>query len=198
RSRTCRPVYCARGPPSAPRASIRGTRALPRRWCELRPSKFRRDSDAYTLHQSRVIRRFKVARLGSAVLKLELHRLFAVTILGAACANGANRPPNSGTPALTSARESVVTIRGFEHGPAGRRAANQSMALGVGRDPAIPNEQVLFVDYPRASSDPAGRDVRCDAEQRNWAAGRAIAFRVKPSRATRLSVSFVDRNNVAY
>jgi hypothetical protein len=55
-----------------------------------------------------------------------------------------------------------------------------------------------LVDYPEPSDDPAGRDVWCDAENRNWTAGHAIAFRIKPAEAVKLSVSFFDRNRVVY
>jgi hypothetical protein len=57
---------------------------------------------------------------------------------------------------------------------------------------------VLIVDYPVPTDDPAGRDVRCDAETHDWSGGRAIAFQIKPSQALRLSGFFLDRNNVAY
>jgi hypothetical protein len=57
---------------------------------------------------------------------------------------------------------------------------------------------VLLVDYPPATDNPAGRDVWCDAENRDWTRGRAISFQIKPDHAIRLSVSFLDRNRVAY
>jgi Carbohydrate binding domain (family 11) len=40
--------------------------------------------------------------------------------------------------------------------------------------------------------------VQCDAENQDWTAGRAISFQIKPAHAVRLSVSFLDRNLVAY
>jgi Carbohydrate binding domain (family 11) len=54
------------------------------------------------------------------------------------------------------------------------------------------------VEYPIPTADPAGRDVRCAAENRDWTGGRAISFQIRPAHAMRLSVSFVDRNLVAY
>jgi hypothetical protein len=54
------------------------------------------------------------------------------------------------------------------------------------------------VEYPPPSNDPAGRDIWCEAAERNWKAGRAIAFQIKSAHATRLSVSFFDRNHAAY
>jgi hypothetical protein len=70
--------------------------------------------------------------------------------------------------------------------------------VSIGRDAAIPDEPVLMVDYPAPTTDPAGRDVQCDAEARDWTGGRAMAFQVKPAHALRLSVSFIDRNGVVY
>jgi hypothetical protein len=77
-------------------------------------------------------------------------------------------------------------------------APDPDVRLNVGRDPAVPGEPVLFVEYPEPTADPAGRDVQCDAANRDWTSGRAIAFRIKADHAMRLSVSFMDRNRVAY
>ena len=92
----------------------------------------------------------------------------------------------------------MTVIHAFAQGLAGVRAANPDVHLSVGRDPSFSDEPVLLVEYPAPGSDPAGRDVRCDAENRDWSVGRAIAFQIRPSRALRLSVSFVDRNGVVY
>jgi hypothetical protein len=70
--------------------------------------------------------------------------------------------------------------------------------LSVSRDPALGNETVLLVEYPASTGNPAGRDVWCDADNRDWTAGRAISFRIKPDQPVRLSVSFLDGNRVAY
>jgi hypothetical protein len=94
--------------------------------------------------------------------------------------------------------EPVIVIHGYEGGLSGVRAANAAVHLKVGRDPALSDETVLFVDYPAPTDDPAGRDVQCDAENQDWSAGRAISFRVRPEHALRLSVSFFDRNRVVY
>jgi hypothetical protein len=53
-------------------------------------------------------------------------------------------------------------------------------------------------EYPEATGDPAGRDVTCESENRDWSPGRAIEFRAKPAQPLELSVSFLDRNGVAY
>jgi hypothetical protein len=71
------------------------------------------------------------------------------------------------------------------------------MRLHVGRDSAFP-EAVLFVEYPEPSADPAGRDIELTAENTDWTVGSAISFRIKPARAVKLSVSFIDRNRVVY
>jgi hypothetical protein len=76
--------------------------------------------------------------------------------------------------------------------------ANPDVRLSVGRDPSLPDQPVLLVEYPAPTGNPAARDVRCDAEDQNWTAGRAISFQVKPANPLRLSVSFLDRNGVAY
>jgi hypothetical protein len=99
---------------------------------------------------------------------------------------------------ITIQAEPVVVIQAYEDGLAGVRAANPDVHLSVGRDAAAPGEPVLFVDYPAPTADPAGRDVQCEARNHDWTGGRAVSFRVKPERSMRLSVSFLDRNRVAY
>ena len=91
-----------------------------------------------------------------------------------------------------------LVIHSFKNGLAGVRAANPDVHLSVGRDPSGPDEPVLQVEYPAPTGDPAGRDVQCEAEKRNWSSGRALSFHVKPAHALRLSVSFFDRNRVVY
>jgi hypothetical protein len=92
----------------------------------------------------------------------------------------------------------VAVIQSFRDGVGAVHAANPDLHLTVGRDPAIPDEPVLFVDYPVPTGDAGGRDVRCDAENRNWSGGRGISFQIRPAHALRLSVSFFDRNRVVY
>jgi hypothetical protein len=92
----------------------------------------------------------------------------------------------------------VAVIRDHDGGLSGVHAVNPAVKLSIGRDSELAEERVLWVDYPGPTDDPAGRDVRCDAETRDWTAGRAIMFRVKPDHAVKLSVSFLDRNHVAY
>jgi hypothetical protein len=97
-----------------------------------------------------------------------------------------------------SETQPVIVIQGYSEGLAGVRAANPDVHLSIGRDPSIGEERILIVDYPAPTSDPAGRDVQCAAVNQDWTAGRAIAFQIKPDHATRLSVSFIDRNRVVY
>src|SRR6185436_6589317 len=83
-------------------------------------------------------------------------------------------------------------------GLVGVRAASADVHLSVRRDPSGPDQPVLHVEYPAPTGNPAGRDVQCEAENRNWSNGRAVSFRIKPAHALRLSVSFIDRNGVVY
>jgi hypothetical protein len=97
-----------------------------------------------------------------------------------------------------SGGQAVIVVHSFTDGLAGVRVANADVRLSVGRDPSISDEPVLVVEYPGPTREPAGRDVQCAAENTNWTAGRALSFQVKPDQAVRLSVSFRDRNHVAY
>jgi hypothetical protein len=92
----------------------------------------------------------------------------------------------------------VIVIQSYEGGLTGVRSANAEVKLHLGRDPALADQPVLRVEYPAPGANPAGRDVWCDVEQTDWRSGRAIVFRVRPEGAARLSVSFMDRNRVAY
>jgi hypothetical protein len=91
----------------------------------------------------------------------------------------------------------ALVIHSFNGGLDGVAAASPAMRLSVTRDASI-GQQVLLVEYPAPTADPAGRDVRCAVENQNWTAGKAIAFVVKPDRSLRMSVSFIDRNGVVY
>jgi len=112
------------------------------------------------------------------------------------------RPAQSVAPPAGTAAEFVSVIQDYTDGLVGVRARNPDVHLRVGRDATAPDERVLFVDYPGRTADPAGRDVQCDAGPRargqDWTRGRAIAFHVKPAQSVRLSLSFFDRNRVAY
>jgi hypothetical protein len=91
-----------------------------------------------------------------------------------------------------------TVIHDFANGLVGVRSAKPELKLRVDRDSAAGGEPLLLIDYPAPSGDPAGRDVYLEAAHRDWTTGSALLFRIKPSHATRLSVSFLDRNHVAY
>jgi hypothetical protein len=103
------------------------------------------------------------------------------------CANGGS-PPNS----------SPTVIRSFDDRLAIACSANPDVKLRVVHYGALPEGAVLLVEYPAVSGNPAARDVWCDTERTDWSAGRALGFQVNPTRDMRLSVSFMDRNRVAY
>src|SRR4026209_109738 len=100
--------------------------------------------------------------------------------------------------ALTGRGRSSLGIRSHAEGLAGVRGTSTEMKLSVARDPAVSDGAVLLVEYPAATGNPAARDVWCEAEHVDWTAGHAIAFKAKPDHAMRISVSFMDRNRVAY
>ena len=77
----------------------------------------------------------------------------------------------------------MPVIRSYEDGLPGVRAANPEVELSVGRDPELAEQAVLLVGYPEPTNDPAGRDVWCDAQQREWSAQRALSFRIRPEQA---------------
>ena len=99
---------------------------------------------------------------------------------------------------LIDAAQIVGVIQDYRDGLASVRSANPDVRLSVKADSGTGDERVLVVEYPTATGDPAGRDVRCTAEHQDWTSGRAVSFRIKPGHAMRLSLSFVDRNRVAY
>jgi Carbohydrate binding domain (family 11) len=100
--------------------------------------------------------------------------------------------------ALTGCASSTNVIRSYDAGLSAVRSANPQMKLSTSRDPAVTDGAVLVVDYPAATGNPAGRDVWCETERTDWSSGRAISFQAKADHAMRLSVSFMDRNGVAY
>src|SRR5262245_2467659 len=108
------------------------------------------------------------------------------------------QPPQSVFPPTSAQVTPMIVIQAYDDGAAGGCTANPGVRLSVGRDPSIADERVLIVDYPPPTNDPAARDVRCAAARQDWTSGRAIAFQVKPAHSMRMSVSFLDRNHVAY
>ena len=101
------------------------------------------------------------------------------------------------TPSIANASPTpVIVLQDFSRD--GGCSARPDVHLHVGRDPAIRDARVLFVEYPAQANDPAARDVRCATENSDWTRGVAISFQVKPDHAMRVSFSFADRNHVAY
>jgi Carbohydrate binding domain (family 11) len=92
----------------------------------------------------------------------------------------------------------VISIQSYAHGISGIHAANPGVKVRIVRDAEQGDEPVLVVDYPPPTNDPAGRDVWCDSEKSDWTPGSALSFHVKAVNPERLSLSFVDRNGVAY
>jgi hypothetical protein len=136
----------------------------------------------------------------STVKRVVTAWLVLVTMSGAsACASAATRQTAQlAAPSRDAEEKRGIVIHAYEKGLVGVSAANPDVKLSVGHDSALVGESVLFMDYPGPTSDPAARDVHLDTEHRDWTAGKAIVFRVKPTNAMRLSVSFVDRNHVVY
>ena len=128
--------------------------------------------------------------------RLLLLLAWGLSAIGAA---DSNRPPAQSTVALNRAEaQAVMVIQAYTDGLAGVRAASPDVHLSVGRDASIPDEPLLVVEYRAPTNDPAGRDVQCAAQNQDWSSGRAISFQIKPAHPLRLSVSFLDRNRVAY
>jgi len=108
----------------------------------------------------------------------------AVVVLGAVLSVGAH------------AHWSMISIRSMTADLAGVHIANPQLKRSV----EIVSGQglVLVVDYPAPGSDSAARDIWFDVENPDWTPGKTIAFTARAKRAIKLSVSFLDRNRVAY
>jgi hypothetical protein len=100
-------------------------------------------------------------------------------------------------PAVSPVPKPVIAVQSYARGLAGVHPANP-VEVRIDRDPELPGEPVLVVEYPERPGDPAGRDVWCDSENRDWTTGRALSFQIKPANPERISVSFMDRNRVVY
>jgi len=90
----------------------------------------------------------------------------------------------------------AIVIHAFTAGLDGVGAAS-AVRLSVDRDASI-GGPALTIDYPAPTGDPAGRDVRCAAQNQNWSPGKAIEFQARPDHPLRMSLSFIDRNGVVY
>jgi hypothetical protein len=122
----------------------------------------------------------------------------ALRLVVVACGFGvATIAAQSSAPSNSDANASI-TIQAYGVGLPGACTASPGVLLSLGQEPATAEERVLIVEYPVPTKDPAGRDVRCAAENQDWSAGRAISFQIRPDQALRLSMSFIDRNRVVY
>lgn len=92
----------------------------------------------------------------------------------------------------------MIVVQSFSRGLSSIRAPSPSVRLSITQASAFPGGPLLVVEYPPPGDDPAGRDVWCDAEHRDWKAGRELSLLVRSDHPLRLSVSFFDRNAVAY
>ena len=108
------------------------------------------------------------------------------------------REPNPSSRQLDAMPTPVLVIREFKEPLVGVCTARPGVHLSVARDDSFPTEHVLVVEYPGPANDPAARDTQCTAQSRDWTAGSAIAFQIKPAHTLRLSLSFIDRNRVVY
>lgn len=111
------------------------------------------------------------------------------------CAQPVAAPPST-TP--IEQRQAPTYVRWFAVALDGIKAQNPEIALRVGHHVSLGDENVLFVDYPKPTADPAGRDVWIEPAVTDWSHARALSFRANPDHAMKLSVSFLDRNRVAY
>lgn len=131
---------------------------------------------------------------------VRLARLLAIAIASTqACRHGAPEDglARSADPAPASVGGFEIVIQDYRNGLAGVQTANSGITLSLGDSTRV-GDSLLVVDYSAPTADPAGRDIRLDAVTTDWRAGTAIAFRIKPDQTMRLSVSFLDRNRVAY
>jgi carbohydrate binding protein with CBM11 domain len=131
---------------------------------------------------------------GGIGLSASLLVTLGLSIGGSGAAPKMSQTPSADKPGAAP----VVIIQAYEDGLAGIRTASPDVHVRVETEPLLSGERVLIVEYPAPGDNPAERDVRCTATQSDWTSGNAIAFQVRPDHALRLSVSFLDRNHVAY
>jgi len=119
--------------------------------------------------------------------------LFILAVMMDGCANS-----NLSKTDREKSEQASLAIQTYRAGMSAILSANSEVKLTIDRDPMLSNGLALFVEYPAGTGNPAGRDVWLDVENENWTSGRAISFAIKPEHEMRLSVSFQDRNRVAY
>lgn len=121
----------------------------------------------------------------------------AISVAAGCTSSHARSLPRAAEVSQTGEEHSVL-VHDFTQGLYGVRALNSAVKLRVDRDSNVGDEPVLVIDYPAPDADPASRDVAFDVENRNWTSGHALQLRLKPSHPIRISVSWLDRNRVAY
>jgi len=124
--------------------------------------------------------------------------LLVVSAFGVPRAATSTPGPNQSNAPVDAVATPVLVIRDFTEPLAGACTSRPDVRLSVGRDASVPTEPVLVVEYPAPTKDPAARDTQCAAKSRDWSAGSAIAFQIKPAHTLRFSLSFMDRNRVVY
>src|SRR5262245_66493985 len=100
------------------------------------------------------------ANLSSTARRTILVLLLAPALSGASGVTIQSQPIQQPVPSASDERDGVILIQGYTDGLSGVRAANPDVHLNVGRDPSLPGEPVLFVEYAAPTSDPAGRAGR--------------------------------------
>lgn len=118
-----------------------------------------------------------------------------------ACAASHPKAPQAASESASQEAQkqpAMKTIQDYARQLQAVHSANPELKLAFTQDPSLHSERVLLVTYPAQNADPAGRDVWCDAEVQDWSPGSGLAFQVKADKAIKLSVSFQDRNHVAY
>jgi len=106
--------------------------------------------------------------------------LAVIAALGVAGCASPMTAPSAAAP-HTTLKQPVIIVQAYARGLAAVHSANSDVKLRVGRDATQADDPVLFVEYPRPTDDPAGRDVWCDADVRDWTGGSAISFQIKPA-----------------
>ena len=125
-------------------------------------------------------------------------RVFAVTISVLASCRSSVTIRRASRAIPTSDDKSAIVVHDYKHGLDGVRAVTGALRLSLRGDSSHIADSLLVVEYSPPTSDPAARDVRLEAATTDWTAGHALSFRILPASAVRLSVSFLDRNRVAY
>ncbi len=102
--------------------------------------------------------------------------------------------PDSG---IEGGTDVAIVVQDYSVGLSQLHPASAALQLSVTASPEL-GERILTVKYPAATSDAAARDMNCDAINQEWSSGSAITFQIKPALDLDFSLSFLDRNGVAY